>query len=412
MRLFGWLRRVPLALVILVVGVLGFMALLNLKPRPEPRPDPEPSRPGVQVERVQLETRALTVEAQGTVTPRRDIQLVSQVGGQIIESAPQFVAGGRFQRGDWLVRLDPRDYKNALAQAEAQLREAERVLAEERGRARQAEREWRDLGNADANALFLRQPQIAAAEAAVDSARAARDQAQLDLERTEVRAPFAGRIRQTMADQGQFIGPGTSVADIYEDTLAQVRLPLTDAQAALLKLPFGDELSAEAQPSVTLHGRALGEDHQWSARLVRTEASLDAQSRMLYAVAELPAPFDTQRHGAPLLMGSFVSAAIEGRELTDIVSLPINAVFQRDRLYSVNDEGQVVEKQVRVLTIDGERIWVKGDLRDGEPVIIDRQGYVSPGVAVRIAGEDEDTPEPEDDEDAPAEPAPEGEDAV
>lgn len=409
MRLFGWLRRVPLSLLIVVVGVLGFAALLNLKPQPEPRPEPEPPKPVVQVERVDLQTRALTVKAQGTVTPRRDIQLVSQVGGQIVESAPSFVAGGRFKKGDWLVRLDSRDYQNALAQAQAQLREAERVLAEERGRARQAEREWRDLGNADANALFLRKPQIAAAEAAVGSARAARDQAQLDLERTEVRAPFDGRIRQTMADQGQFIGPGTPVADIYEDTLAQVRLPLTDAQAALLNLPFGDELSADSQPAVTLYGRALGEDHQWSARLVRTEASLDAQSRMLYAVAELPAPFDTQRHGAPLLMGSFVTAEIEGRELDDIVSLPITAVFQRDRLYSVNDQGQVVEKQVRVLTIDGERIWVKSDLREGEPVIVDRQGYVSPSVTVTIAGEEDETPEPADDEDAPA---PEAEDAI
>lgn len=205
------------------------------------------------------------------------------------------------------------------------------------------------------------------------SARAARDQAQLDLERTEVRAPFDGRIRQTMADQGQFIGPGTPVADVYEDTLAQVRLPLTDAQAALLNLPFGDELTQAAQPSVTLHGRALGEDHQWSARLVRTEASLDPQSRMLYAVAELPEPFNTERHGAPLLMGSFVTAEIEGKPLTDIVSLPITAVFQRDRLYSVSENGEVVEKQVRVLTIEGERIWVKGDLWDGEPVITDRQ---------------------------------------
>ena len=83
-------------------------------------------------------------------------------------------------------------------------------------------------------------------------------------------------------------------------------------------------------------------------------------------------------------------------------------MFQRDRLYSVSEDGEVVEKQVRVLTIEGERIWVNGDLRDGEPVITDRQGYVSPGVAVRIAGEEEPTPEPAEDEDAPAEPEAEG----
>lgn len=394
MKASNGVQRVPLVFIIMVIGVVGVAALLMLKPRPAPHPEVDPPKPVVQIVRVNLEDRALTVETQGTVAPRRNIQLVSQVGGQIVEAAPEFVAGGRFEKGDWLVRLDRRDYRNALARAESQLREAERVLAEERGRARQAEREWRDLGNQQANELFLRRPQIAAAEAAVEAARAERNQARLDLERTEIRAPFSGRIRETQADLGQFISPGSAIAEIYDDAVAQVRLPLMDDQAALLELPLGTAIEPAERPAVTFSGRVLGERYQWQGTVVRTEASLDAQSRMLHAIAEVPEPFNTERHPAPLLMGLFVQADIQGRELNDITSLPITAVFERDRIYTVKEteaedgeasgEKVVEEKRVRVLKVDGDRIWVKGPLSEDEAVIVDRQGYVSPGVAVRF----------------------------
>lgn len=402
MKRLAWLRRTPLALIILLLGVAGFVALLNLKPRPEPRPEPEPPKPVVQAERIEVQTRALGVQTQGSVQPRRAIQLVSQVGGQIVEVAPEFVTGGRFSSDDWLVRIDERDYRFALAGAESRLRDAERMLAEERGQSRQAEREWRDLGNEDANALFLRQPQLAAAEAAVEAARAERDQAQLELERTEVSAPFSGRISETLVDLGQFVSPGTQIAEIYDDSVARVRLPLTDAQAALLDLPRAGSGEVSDGPAVTLRGRVSGQAHQWQGRIKRTEASLDLQSRMAYAVAEVEGPFDLERHPAPLLMGLFVDAEIEGRVLDNVVSLPSSAIFQRDRLYSVNAEGEVEEQRVQVLRTEGERVWVRGDLTDGDAVIVDRQGYVSPGVAVRIEGE-EDPDEEETQESSDAE---------
>lgn len=411
MKASDGVQRVPLVFIIIAIGVVGVAALLMLKPRPAPHPEVEPPKPVVQIARVDLVDRALTVETQGTVAPRRDIQLVSQVGGQIVEAAPEFVAGGRFEEGDWLVRLDRRDYQNALVRAEAQLREAERVLAEERGRARQAEREWRDLGNQQANDLFLRRPQIAAAEAAVEAARAERNQAQLELERTEIRAPFSGRIRETQADLGQFVSPGSAIAEIYDDAVAQVRLPLMDDQVALLGLPLGAAIAPAERPAVTLSGQVLGERHQWQGKVVRTEASLDAESRMLHAIAEVPEPFNTERHTAPLLMGLFVQADIRGRMLNDITSLPVTAVFERDRIYTVREaedgeaagEKIVEEKRVRVLKVDGDRIWVKGPLSEGEAVIVDRQGYVSPGLAVRFPqdGSSSESPDAPDNTTAP-----------
>ena len=390
-------RRLPLALIILLLGLALAAGLAWLKPKPEPRPEAEPKRPVVSVVRARPQQRRLNVETQATVEPRRRITLTSQVAGEVIEVAPQFVTGGRFEQGDLLLRLDPRDYRHAVTSAEANLKEAERTLAVERGQARQAEREWRDLGNAQANALFLRKPQLAAAQAAAEAARAQLAQARLDLERTALRAPFDGRVEETLVDLGLYIAPSTQIARIFDASVARLRLPLTESQTALLDLPLAGNQGSG--PKVRISASVMGEHHIWAGRVERTEASLDTQSRMYYAVAEVPEPFNVERHPAPLLVGLFVDVEIEGRPLEGVIELPSSAIFQRNRLYSLDAEQQVQGKSVKVLKVDGERSWVQGELSEGERVIINRQGYVSPGVKVRLA-EDKAQGEPEED-DAP-----------
>jgi RND family efflux transporter MFP subunit len=384
-------RRLPPALIILVLGAALMAALITLRPRPEPRPEPEPPPPMVDVVRVVLEERALTVRSQGTVEPRREIQLVSQVGGSVVEVAPNFASGGTFAEGEWLVQIDDRDYHFALTGAKARLADAQRALAAERGLSRQAEREWRDLGSEDANALFLRKPQLAAAEAAVAAAQAEVDRARLDLERTRVSVPFRGRIQDTLVNVGQFVTPGTPIATLYDAAVAEVRLALTDAEAALLDLPLGFERDEDVFPEVVLSGEIAGERYQWHGRITRTKASLDPQSRMHHAVVEVPEPFNRQRQAAPLLMGLFVEAEITGRSLPGLAALPRSAVFQRNRIYTVSDNGEVTSKQMRILRVEEDRVWVNGDLRDDEAVIIDRQGYLRPGIQVAIAGEASET---------------------
>lgn len=389
-------RRLPLALVILVMGIVLAWALMTLKPRPEPRPESEPPPPLVDVVYVELETRALPVTTRGTVEPLREIQLVSQVSGRVQEVANNYVSGGSFEEGDWLIQVDPRDYEFALARAEAQLAEAEQMLATERGRVRQAEREWRDLGDEQANLLFLRKPQLAAAEANVKAARAERNRAQLELERTRVTAPFRGRIRETLVNKGQSVSPGTQIATIFDAAVAQVRLPLSGNQAALVDLPLGFEQKQAEFPSVVLQGEIAGEPHQWRGEIVRTRSSLDSQTRMYEAIAEVREPFSSQHQTAPLLIGLFVEAEIAGRRLENIAVLPRSAVFQRDQIYTISEEGTVEAKTVQILKVEPDQLWVRGNLNQGEAVIRDRQGYVSPGVAVAIVGETGDETEVEE----------------
>jgi RND family efflux transporter MFP subunit len=377
-----WWQRTPLAAKLLLVGVIAVTALVLLKPRPEPRPSVEVPLPQVRVITAQPHTTSLDVTTQGTIMPRRQINLVSQVSGRITRVAPHFVNGGFFAAEESLVQIDERDYQYALIQAEANTVEAQRAVAIERGQARQAEREWRDLGNTDANDLFLRKPQLAAAEAQLAAAQAQRDQAKLNLERTNIRAPFAGRISETFVDLGQFVTSGTPIAAVYDASVAEVRLPLTDLQAWLIELPINN--ATTTLPAVTLTGVIAGQSYQWPGVMTRTEASLDPQSRMHYAVVEINEPFNTSIHPTPLLMGMHVDARISGKSIDNVIRLPKTVLFRRNQVYTLDVDQRVQQKTVRVLRTDEDFVWLQAEISNGEQVVLDRQGYLKPGIKVAL----------------------------
>ena len=208
--------------------------------------------------------------------------------------AEAYADGSFFRQGDQLIQLESSDYKFAVIRAQAQVAKAEELVAMEQGRSRQAKREWRDLGDNSANALFLREPQLASAKAALESARADLAKAKLDLQRTSITTPFQGRIRQTLVNLGQYITPGTPIAKIYSTDVVEVRLPLSDRQAALIDLPVNfEDAQTASYPEVVLQRSVGGKTYKWQGKIVRTEASIDIQSRMTYAVAEVQNPFKT-----------------------------------------------------------------------------------------------------------------------
>lgn len=380
------LTKIPKPAAILLLGGLLVAAVATLKPVPESRT--EAPLPAVEVHVIAADPmpQRLTVRSQGTVEPRREIDLVAQVAGNVTAVADQFVDGGFFGKGQPLVKIDKRDYQLALVKADARVAEAAQALASERGRARQAKREWRDLGNTEANELFLRKPQLAAAEAQLASAKAERDQAQLNLERTGITVPFAGRVRETFVDLGQYVSPGTRIASVYDTHVAEIRLPLTDRQAALMDLPLGSRSSEtkKAGPEVIINGVIAGESYQWQGRIVRTDASIDTRSRLYYAVAEVEDPFVVNPDSArvPLMVGLFVEAQIRGRELEDVVTLPRDALFKRDHIYVLDADNRVRNKRVTVLGSEGSQVWVKGDISPGESIVVGQQSLLSEGVAV------------------------------
>ena len=382
-------KRIRLPFMVSVAGavVIGVIATSKPKPKPHLDNDAERVKVSVSVQRATPTNTTLSVSTQGTVEPKREINLVAQVSGQVQIVEPEFVDGGVFEANQVLIQIEDRDYRSAYLAAKARLASAEQLAAEERGRARQAKREWRDLGNSDANDLFLRKPQLKAAEAAVDSAKADVARAKLDLERTQIRVPFNGRIRETFVDLGQYVSPGTPIAKVYDSSVVEIKLPLTDRQVGLVNLPLGyNAQDKSTAPKATIHGVIGGEAYEWPARITRTAASIDTQSRMIFAVAEVETPIDANM---PLVVGLFVTADIEGKVLKDVVTLPRDAVFKRDRMYVLDEKHAISEVEAKVLHRTSEKVWVKATLPSDSLIVLEKQALLSPGIEVdaRLNGE-------------------------
>ncbi|MFL0796298.1 MAG: efflux RND transporter periplasmic adaptor subunit [Cellvibrionaceae bacterium] len=372
MNWFKQHKHLSAFLVILLGLVLAVMVVI-LKPRPKPKALMEPSYPVVRVLPARYSDAPVWVKSQGSVKPKREIDVVAQVSGRVVSVSEQFAEGGLFTADQALLAIDPRDYQYALLRAQSQVKDAEKTVAEEKARARQAKREWRDLGSVEANDLFLRKPQLAAAQARLEAARADRDQAKLNVARTRVNVPFQGRVLNTAVNLGQFVNMGSKVARVYSTDVAEIRLPLSDSEAMLVGLPIqGDE----ALP-VELIATVAGEKRTWQARLVRGDTSMDTQTRQFFVVAEVESPV---AKGLP--MGLFVEARIQGRKLQDIVTLPRTALYQRDKVLRIGAEETLQALQVQVLAINEKHIQIRGAIQPGDKVVARVTNNLIPGIRV------------------------------
>ncbi|MEE2636007.1 MAG: efflux RND transporter periplasmic adaptor subunit [Acidobacteriota bacterium] len=378
----------PVVVVGLAVGA-AYLMYVNRPPVETQAPVIEP--PSVRVQTVAFEQIALTVASQGTVQPRTTSQLVPEIAGAIIEVSPSFAVGGFFDAGDVLLKIDPYDYQQALISGRSQLAQAQLRLAQEEAEAEVARREWEEIGQGTPSPLTLRQPQVDEARAAVASAEAAIDRATRDLERAEVRAPYAGRVQSKEVDVGQFVNKGTTVGQIYAVDSAEIRLPLPDEELAYVDVPLSYRGGQQQTgPLVTLSADFAGRQHTWRGRIVRTESEIDPVSRMVHVVAEVNDPYAVgdDRSRPPLAAGMFVEAEIAGLTVTDVVRLPWAALRGRNRVLVVDDQGRLRFRQVEVLRSTSEQVLVRAGLDEGERVCISALDTVTDGMVVRVIDDD------------------------
>ena len=375
--------RVLLPLLVLAAGIAVAAAIVKTRPTVERQEDAVPP-PLVRAVTAQLQDLPLDVYSQGTVEPLTESTLVAQVAGQIVRVSSSFADGGFFRRGETLLWIDPRDYELRVAQAEAQVAQARVTLEREQAEADLARQEWQELGRGEPTALTLREPQLAGAQAQLQAAEASLEQARLDLSRTQVRAPFDGRVNEKHIDRGQFVGRGAATATVFATDYAEIRLPVRERELAYLDIDLGGTPSSNEQPSVTLSAELAGSRESWRGRIVRTDSRFDQGTRMLDLFARVEDPFALrQPGGTPLPIGLFVEARIDGSVVSDVVVVPRSAIRPDGRVLVVND-GTLRYREVEILRLFGDQAVISAGLQPGEQVCISSLETVVDGMSVRV----------------------------
>lgn len=372
----------------MLAAAAAVTALLYINRPPSDIAEPDYAPVTVDVLEVVKGSLQVPVQAQGTVTPLRSTSIQAEVRGRIVEVADAFNVGQFVTRGDVLLRIDPRDYQTSLLRAQAALESAESNLAQEKGRAEVALREWQKLPRGsqrseEARDLYLRKPQLEQAESALLAARADLDTARDNLERTIIRAPYDALIRAKHSELGQFVSPGTPLADIFSVDYAEVRLPIPQSKLAYLDLPGVEGYAGGT--SVDLYTDVAGEVTHWTAQLHRTEGVFDERSRVLYLVARIEDPYGLAHpNREPLRIGTFINANIEGRELQQVVTLPRYALRAGNLVWIVDDSLHLRSRKVTTLRVGGDQVFVSAGLDDGELVSLTALDSAFAGAAVKI----------------------------
>ena len=374
-------KRVLVPLLVLLSGV-GIVVLLDVT---APKPDiaieaPRPIR--VHTQAAAVATNQLTVQTNGDVRATLRSDLVAQVAGRIIEVSDEFVEGGRFLAGETLLRIEDTDYQAALNEAEARVAAAKVDLETAYADADVARQQL--AGVDKPSPLALKKPQVTRAQLALEAAQSGLSLAKTNLERTKIALPYAGRLRSTSVDLGEYVGPGKVLASAFGTDRVEVRLPLTDNQLGALGVPIGYRAPSGEGLAVDLTAKVAGEQRLWTGRVERLDAAIDPETRVIYATAVVNKPYDLTEAPAqmPLAVGLFVEAAIAGRILTDTIAISSDGLRAGDRVFILDANGQLEIRAVEVIYSNTRETFLAGGIAEGEAVIISAIRNPIPGMAL------------------------------
>ena len=369
-------------LAVVGAGVIGMVALRATGPK-STRRQLQPMRTIVEVQRLMPTKAAVTVEGMGSVVAAREVTLKAQVGGKVVAVSPSLLEGMHVSAGDVLARIDDADFELALARAKSSLAMRDSELAIEMGSQRVAKRELELLSDSDSGSvgadpsLALRAPQLKQAQAMQLSAGADLEQARLNLERTEIKAPFDAVVISKSVEQGSLAGVNAEVA----------RLVATDRFHVLVSIPES-EVPALEIPGASASIRIRGSDTKRTGRVISLLSDLDPEGRMARVLVEVKDPLGLQpgNEAKPkLLLGAYVEVILEGRPMSGAFEIPRSALHNGDVLWLMREDGTLEIRPVELAWKNRETVLLRGGVEAGEALITTSLSFASDGMAVLTA---------------------------
>jgi len=376
-------RQWPIVVAIFILAFLISFALYFFKPQAEKKVSKE-EYPLAEYVVASLKPVAIPVVSQGSIKAKTYIKLVAQVNGRITHVAKLKINGGFFKKGDLLLSIDDTDYRLAMSRANAKVAAAKQQLVRVETEAGQAKYDLQQIGRdpSKSTSYALREPQLAEAEANLQAAQADLEIARLQMKRTDVIAPFDGRVISKQVDIGQFVSSGTLLADIYSTETVIVRLPLSLQKTELLGVKLRNNEHLIDDMKINLISEYASRKYQWQAKLSHTEGELDARNRLVYLVAEVESPYEKDEQFTdrpPLTPGMFVKAELTGVE-KNIIKLPRTALRYGGNVWLLDELDRLQKRDIEILSKDREYVYIKSGLQQGDRIIINAIDYPLQGM--------------------------------
>ena len=403
--------RAVVAVVIIVGGVGVNKYLVSTKPQPKKSALVNKGTV-VEVTTVRELSKRITVRARGTVMPARQVVLGTEVGGKVINVASNLQPGGKFAKGDIIARVDPSDYRIAVEQQFALVDSAAAQLQVEESRVAVAKREWEMFGSkgkGTANKqLALREPQMRSATTQLKSAKSGLRRARLGVERTLLRAPFDGMVQERNVDLGQIVAPGAPLLRFVGTRSYWVQISIPIERLVWISVPG---VNANGDGSIVKVSHRIGDQLiEKEGRVLRLLSDVDPAGHMARVLIEVNDPLGMADTGAeqppvqpespaqastlPLLLGSYVEVAIEGRVAENIVELERSALRDGDEVYVLTDSSTLEKRKVQVLWRQEGTVLLSGGLAAGETIVMSPLAAAVNGMKLRLPGEPQASPEP------------------
>lgn len=383
------LRYVLMPIAIVLAAIIILVIIGALAPKPTKKPV-DIKAPLVEVLNIIRQDIDFTVASQGSVSPRTETGIITEVTGMIVKVSDKFNVGGYFKKGELLLEIDDITYQVALLRSQSRLDSAEALLVEEKARAKQAEDEWLLTRKPlkDAPILALRLPQLQKAQADLKAAKADLKEAQIKLARTKITAPYDAMIKEKNVDIGQYVSIGTTLGKIFAIDYAEVRLPIKQKDVPFLTLPKIYKNENEYS-KVELYYSVAGKKNSWVSHITRYEGVVDVTSRVQYVIAQIDDPYNlkAEPNKQEIGIGTFVNASISGKTLQNVIAIPRAAIYGGDTLYLVDSKNKLHIQSIKLLRTDVNTVYTKDNINNNLRLITTRLEIPVEGMSLRIEGE-------------------------
>jgi len=379
--------KVLLPIIVVVVSAAVAAWLMQSGPKAKPRAKVR-NAVTVDVVPVTFAQQATTINVMGTVKPQREVALKPRASGEIIRISDKLIPGGHFSQDETLLTIDPSDYQLVVKQLVSEISRAEADLQMEFGRQRVAHKEYELLGekvSAEEHALMMRVPQLESSRATLEGIRARLEQAQLDLKRTTVQAPFNAIVMSREINRGTRVSPATTLATLVGSDSYWVEAPIPTSQ--LKWISTGQQGNDSGSPVRIYNTTAWGPDSYRTGRVIGLTAMVEEQGRMAKLLVEVTDPLDlrpSSRKQPKLLLGSYVRVEIEGRTLPQATAIDRNLIRDGDQLWIMNDQGQLDIRPVEIAFRGQDQVLITSGVSAGELLITSNLPSPVQGMTLKL----------------------------